>query len=123
MLPEVGVSKPARMRNSVVLPQPDEPSRAKTSPLTMSMETLSTARWPSNSLTMFLIWRKASALIGRGGRFCAALHRRAHGRRRGLSVLGLEHVGDRADRLVDVRFLDDQRRRQGDDVAGGADQH
>ncbi len=34
-----------------------------------------------------------------------------------------QDIRDRADRLVDVRLLDDQRRRQGDDVAGGADQH
>src|SRR5664279_5383649 len=66
--PEVGVSKPASMRSSVVLPQPDEPSRAKISPLTMSIETLSTAGWPSKSLTMFLICRKASALIGQARR-------------------------------------------------------
>ena len=33
MRPEVGVSKPASMRSSVVLPQPDEPSSAKISPL------------------------------------------------------------------------------------------
>ena len=44
MLPEVGVSKPASMRNSVVLPQPLEPSSAKISPFWMSMETWSTAR-------------------------------------------------------------------------------
>src|SRR5947208_6097506 len=122
MRPEVGVSKPASMRSSVVLPQPEEPSRAKTSPLAMSTETLSTARWPSNSLTMFLICRKASALIGTQGRLGAALQRRASRRRREGSALRLQHVGDRADRLVDVRLLDDQRRRQRDDVAGGADQ-
>ena len=34
----------------------------------------------------------------------------------------LQDVGERADHLVDVRALDDQRRRQRDRVAGGADQ-
>ena len=35
----------------------------------------------------------------------------------------LQHVGQRADELVDVLLLDDQRRREGDRVAGGSDQH
>ena len=83
IVPEVGVSKPASMRSRVVLPEPDEPSRAKTSPLAMSIETLSTARWPSKSLTMVLIRRKASALIGTSRRLDAALQRRA--RKRGKS--------------------------------------
>jgi hypothetical protein len=43
MRPEVGVSKPASMRSSVDLPQPDEPSRAKISPLAMSRLTWLTA--------------------------------------------------------------------------------
>ena len=41
--PEVGASQPASMRRSVVLPQPDPPSRQKISPLKMDRETLSTA--------------------------------------------------------------------------------
>ena len=43
MRPEVGVSKPASMRSSVVLPQPDEPSSAKISPWAMSRLTWLTA--------------------------------------------------------------------------------
>jgi hypothetical protein len=43
MRPLVGVSKPASMRSSVVLPQPDEPSSAKISPLAMSRLTWLTA--------------------------------------------------------------------------------
>ena len=35
MRPAVGVSKPASMRSSVVLPQPEPPSRAKSSPLSI----------------------------------------------------------------------------------------
>ncbi len=41
--PASGVSKPASMRNSVVLPQPEGPSSAKNSPSKMSSERLSTA--------------------------------------------------------------------------------
>ena len=43
MRPAVGVSKPASMRSSVLLPQPDEPSSAKISPLAISRLTLLTA--------------------------------------------------------------------------------
>ena len=43
MAPEVGVSKPASMRSRVDLPQPEEPSNAKISPLRMAMDTSSTA--------------------------------------------------------------------------------
>src|SRR5260221_2446455 len=35
----------------------------------------------------------------------------------------LEHVGERAEQRVDLFLVDDERRRQRDDVAGGADQH
>ena len=35
MLPDVGLSKPAIMRSSVVLPQPDGPSSEKNSPSRM----------------------------------------------------------------------------------------
>src|SRR5437867_9882815 len=43
MRPALGVSKPASMRSSVVLPQPEPPSSANSSPLRISSETLSTA--------------------------------------------------------------------------------
>src|SRR3546814_891524 len=43
MAPSLGVSKPASMRSSVVLPQPEGPSSEKNSRLKMSRETLSTA--------------------------------------------------------------------------------
>ncbi len=43
MRPSVGVSKPASMRSSVVLPQPDGPSSAKNSPCAMSSDRPSTA--------------------------------------------------------------------------------
>ena len=39
-----------------------------------------------------------------------------------LSVRRLEDAGKDIDELVDLALLDDQRRRQRDDVAGGADQ-
>ena len=44
--PSVGISKPAIMRSSVVLPQPEGPSRAKNSPRPMSIETSFTAMTP-----------------------------------------------------------------------------
>ena len=43
MRPSSGVSSPATMRRSVVLPQPEGPSRAKNSPSSMDRDTLSTA--------------------------------------------------------------------------------
>ena len=42
--PAVGVSKPANMRSSVDLPQPDAPSKAKISPRWMLRSMLSTAK-------------------------------------------------------------------------------
>src|SRR6516165_3575514 len=45
--PASGVSRPAMMRNSVVLPQPDGPSRTTVSPRATSSETGSSARVPS----------------------------------------------------------------------------
>ncbi len=42
--PAVGVSNPAIMRRSVVLPQPEPPRREKISPFSIVKETLSTAR-------------------------------------------------------------------------------
>src|SRR5690349_21676635 len=62
MRPAVGVSKPASMRSSVVLPQPDEPSSAKISPLAMSIETWLTATAPPpKSFTTSTICRNAGA--------------------------------------------------------------
>src|SRR4051794_36455920 len=51
MRPSSGRSKPAIIRNVVVLPQPDAPSREKNSPLAMSRSIPATAvtsskRWP-----------------------------------------------------------------------------
>ncbi len=50
MRPSSGVSKPASIRSSVVLPQPLGPSSAKNSPAAMSSESLSTARKLPNDL-------------------------------------------------------------------------
>src|SRR4051794_34446584 len=46
ILPASGVPKPASIRSSVVLPQPDGPSRAKNSPARISSDSLSTATKP-----------------------------------------------------------------------------
>src|SRR5215469_14922004 len=53
--PEVGSSKPASMRSSVVFPQPEGPSNEKNSPAPMSRLTLSTARTPPNCFDMLVI--------------------------------------------------------------------
>ena len=45
MRPLVGWANPASMRSSVVLPQPEAPTRANISPLKMLRLTLSTAVW------------------------------------------------------------------------------
>src|ERR687897_192773 len=50
--PSVGVSSPAIMRNSVVLPQPEGPSKAKNSFCAMSKETSSTAATGPKRLVM-----------------------------------------------------------------------
>jgi hypothetical protein len=44
MLPESGKSRPAIIRKSVVLPEPDGPSKATSSPSSISSETFSRAR-------------------------------------------------------------------------------
>src|SRR3954447_5616603 len=55
MSPAVAVSRPAIMRKVVVLPQPDGPSRQRTSPAPTSRSTASTARRPPpNTLLTFL---------------------------------------------------------------------
>src|SRR5690349_17221394 len=43
-------------------------------------------------------------------------------RQKSSSVYGAKHVADVVDQLVDLALGDDQRRRQRDNVAGGADQ-
>src|SRR5580704_9780893 len=48
MVPALAVSSPARMRNSVVLPQPDGPTMTKNSPRPISTETRSTAESDPN---------------------------------------------------------------------------
>ncbi len=53
MEPELGFSKPAIMRSSVDLPQPEPPSRQKISPLKIFSETLLTATKSPKRLVMF----------------------------------------------------------------------
>src|ERR1700691_3520544 len=59
MRPSSGVSKPASIRNRVVLPQPEGPSSAKNSPLAISSETPPTAAWaaPGKRFTTLSIAR------------------------------------------------------------------
>src|SRR4051812_28862239 len=57
--PDVGVSKPASILRSVVLPQPEPPSRAKSSPLAMSIDTFLTAGRPAKVFVTFSIFTEA----------------------------------------------------------------
>src|SRR5439155_16670263 len=60
MRPASGMSKPAIIRNSVVLPQPEGPRRVKNSPALMPMLTLSTAvKSPKRRVTF---WMSSSAI-------------------------------------------------------------
>ena len=65
MRPSLGVSKPASMRSSVVLPQPDGPSSAKNSFSRMSSETPSTRRHRAETLGD-AIDAEQRALVGHG---------------------------------------------------------
>ena len=56
--PAVGVSNPANIRNSVDLPQPDEPNKAKISPLLIVTDTSFTTRLSPKSLIKFLMSKK-----------------------------------------------------------------
>ena len=71
ILPEVGNSKPANILSSVDLPQPELPSKAKISPLPMSIDTLFTAAWSPNFLTTFCML-KYGASLSVGG-MCSAI--------------------------------------------------
>ena len=59
--PALGFSKPATMRNVVVLPQPLGPSSVTTSPCSTLNETLSTAVILPKILTRFLYFEKSLA--------------------------------------------------------------
>ncbi len=63
MRPSSGVSKPASIRNSVVLPQPLGPSSAKNSPALMSSDSRSTARKTPNFFTTASM--RSSGIVGR----------------------------------------------------------
>ncbi len=59
--PPVGASKPASMRSSVDFPQPDPPSRQKSSPFQMSRLTWSTAVKSPNFLVTFSMRTKGGS--------------------------------------------------------------
>src|SRR6202042_1542970 len=70
MRPSSGVSKPASIRNSVVLPQPLGPSSAKNSPLLLSSDSPSTARNAPNFFTTeSMLSSGVSAATGAGPGF------------------------------------------------------
>src|SRR5689334_745358 len=54
MVPASGQSRPAMMRSSVVLPEPEGPSKASNSPLSTRRSTLSSAAKSPKRLTIFL---------------------------------------------------------------------
>src|ERR1700694_3079094 len=62
--PAVGWNSPVTLLNSVVLPAPLGPMRAKTSPRLICKLTLSTATRPPNRLVKFVSSRMLSALSG-----------------------------------------------------------
>jgi hypothetical protein len=70
IVPDVAASRPARMRNSVVFPEPDGPTIMKNSPCPMSSDTSSTATSGPNDfvrLRMRIAGRSAAgATVGRG---------------------------------------------------------
>src|SRR5882757_6459773 len=73
MRPSSGVSKPASIRNSVVLPQPLGPSSAKNSPARISSERLSTARkLPNDLATPSMRSRGMSGAAGSGNGLAAS---------------------------------------------------
>ena len=61
MSPPSGAMKPATMRSSVVLPQPDGPTSPKISPSAISNETSSTGRAAPNDLRR---WRRVTFMSG-----------------------------------------------------------
>jgi hypothetical protein len=65
IVPEVTESSPARMRSSVVLPQPLGPTIMKNSPCAMSSETPSMAESSPKRL-----WRSRMRIAGRSGSAC-----------------------------------------------------
>ena len=75
--PSSGVSKPASIRSSVVLPQPDGPSSAKNSPARMSSDSRSTARKPPNFFTTASMRSSGMSAAGLGLRRgpCRLRHR------------------------------------------------
>ena len=62
MLPESGFSKPAIIRKSVDLPQPEDPNKLKSSDLEMLKLTLSKAITLPNFLEIFTISRKLAVI-------------------------------------------------------------
>src|SRR5690349_10769112 len=79
IVPEVAVSRPARMRSSVVLPHPDGPTIMKNSPGAMSSDTQSIAVRPPKLLVrsrMRIAGRAAALTFSAGRRFTAPIDMR-----------------------------------------------
>src|SRR5882757_4312073 len=116
MRPASGVSKPAIMRSNVVLPQPEPPKRANSSPRRMSRSTPSTATIAPKRLLA-----PAMLTIGSALKSSSRLHRGPQPRAltRLLGVAGADgvelgaHVGRRIDQRIARDVLRQQRRRRG----------
>src|SRR4051812_27643038 len=85
-VPASGFSSPARIRSSVVLPEPDGPSRARNSPSATSSETPLSAGKRPKALATLSIFRDILVLPGR---------RQLAGE--GELQCGLENEGDKAE--------------------------
>src|SRR5262245_59017601 len=70
MSPPSGAMKPAIMRSSVVLPQPDGPRIEKKLPRSTLNESSSTAVWPPKRLTTRSACRSGAVVIARGSVRC-----------------------------------------------------
>src|SRR5690606_17658735 len=98
MLPVSGVSRPAMMRSRLVLPQPDGPSSATSSPLWMLRSMLFSAWIRPKRLLILLIWILMASFLGFGGlaldaRLAPLLEQQDH-QRQGQQQAGHAERGD-----------------------------
>src|SRR4051812_6870917 len=110
--PVVGFSNPASIISVVVLPEPEGPRRVKNSPRSMSRSSSSTTR----AVPSYVLLTDAKRTIGSA----IANDKNVESPER-LLLAHLQRVVERLaearQHLVDFRFVDDQGRTEGDDVA------
>src|ERR1700751_2482864 len=105
MVPALGRSKPASRRSSVVLPEPEPPSRQKISPRRMSSETSSTATKSPNFLVRCAMRTYAEAGSDSAGKAEGSLSGRAFigSFRESGSLTGLEARPRARQQALEVR--------------------